>query len=187
MKKILTISILFVMMLAVCAPFASATTAAELPDQLFAIASKYGATAADKIKIERYLADNTVTEAQANAIMEKARAAEKIMDEAGVTDVKKLSADKKNELKTIANEAASVAGLTLTFEKENVKVYKNGKLIEQVNANSVASTGSSAGAGTTNGGAKLVYTGSNSYIVLAIGSTVVLALATIAIARKKSC
>ena len=184
MKKILTISILFVMMVALCTTMVSAVTSAELPDQLFALASKYGATAADKIKIERFLADNTVTDAQAEQIMTKANEAVKIMEEAGVTDVRKLSTEKKNQLKTIANEAASIVGLTLTFEKEQVKVYKDGKLLETITASSTTSAAGSSTNGTTQG-AKLVYTGSNSYKVLAIGSVVVVALATIAIARKK--
>lgn len=179
MKKSLIISIVFVMMLLVCAPFVSATTNAELPDQLMAIGAKYGATDADKIKIERYLADNPVTDAQANQIVAKAKEAAAVMDAAGVTDVKQLSADKKNQVKAIANEAASVIGVTLSFKNDSVEVYKNGKRVDNIAP--VATTGSASTATTTTtSGAKLVYTGSNSYKVLAVcGAIAVVALAAV--------
>lgn len=200
MKKTLVIFIVSVMILLVCAPFVSATTNAELPDKLMAIASKYGATDADKIKIERYLADYPVTDAQADQIMAKAYEAAAVMEKAGVTDIRKLSTAQKNQLKTIANEAASIVGVTLSFRNDGVDIYKNGKRIESVTLQSttvlVPGTGSNLSSGTvatgstssatTSSGTKLVYTGSNSYKVLTVsGIMAVVALA--AIVGKKKC
>ena len=125
-------------------------------------------TKSDKVKIERYLADNPVTESKANAIVAKANEAAKIMDEAGVTDFSKLSEDKKAEIKSIANQAASIVGVTLTYKSGSVEIYKDGKLIETV----------------TNNNGKLAYTGNNN-IVLVVSSIAVIALASVAVARKK--
>ena len=193
MKKLLTISILFVMVLAMCTSIVSATTKAELPDQLFAIGSKYGATAAHKIKIERYIADNDLTDAQATAIVAKANEISAIMDAANITDPRKLSAEDKAKVKSIANEAASIAGVSLVFKSNDVEIFKNGKKLDSVNSPlsgsaSSTSNGSSTSSTTSSkatSGKKLVYTGSNSYVAIAAGTTAVVALATIVIIKKK--
>lgn len=168
MKKLLTISILAVMLVLMTITGVNATTNDNLADTLYNIGSKYGMTKSDKVKIERYLADNPVTESEANAIVAKANEAAKIMDEAGVTDFSKLSEDKKAEIKSIANQAASIVGVTLTYKSGSVEIYKDGKLIETV----------------TNNNGKLAYTGNNN-IVLVVSSIAVIALASVAVARKK--
>ena len=168
MKKLLTISILAVMLVLMTITGVNATTNDNLADTLYNIGSKYGMTKSDKVKIERYLADNPVTESEANAIVAKANEAAKIMDEAGVTDFSKLSEEKKAEIKSIANQAASIVGVTLTYKSGSVEIYKDGKLIETV----------------TNNNGKLAYTGNNN-IVLVVSSIAVIALASVAVARKK--
>ena len=168
MKKLLTISILAVMLVLMTITGVNATTNDNLADTLYNIGSKYGMTKSDKVKIERYLADNPVTESKANAIVAKANEAAKIMDEAGVTDFSKLSEEKKAEIKSIANQAASIVGVTLTYKSGSVEIYKDGKLIETV----------------TNNNGKLAYTGNNN-IVLVVSSIAVIALASVAVARKK--
>ena len=168
MKKLLTISILAVMLVLMTITGVNATTNDNLADTLYNIGSKYGMTKSDKVKIERYLADNPVTESKANAIVAKANEAAKIMDEAGVTDFSKLSEDKKAEIKSIANQAASIVGVTLTYKSGSVEIYKDGKLIETV----------------TNNNGKLAYTGNNN-MVLVVSSIAVIALASVAVARKK--
>ena len=170
MKKLLSIAIVFVMVAVLATTAVNAATSSTLANDLYTIGSKYGMSSADKVKIERYLADNAVTDDQANKVLAKANEAAKIMDEAGVKNYKDLTADKKNELKTIANEAASVLGLTLTFKSGNVEVYKDGKLIETL--------------GVSNNG-KLVYTGNNTNVILVVSSVAVVALAAGFIARKK--
>ena len=91
------------------------------------------------------------------------------MEEAGTTDVSKLTTEQKNKLKTLANEAASIIGLTLVFKSGTVEVYKDGKLIEVL--------------GLENG--KLAYTGNNVNVVLVVSSVAVVALAAVIVARKK--
>lgn len=168
MKKVLTIAILFVMVALMATTVVNATTSANLAEELYNLGSKYGMTSADKVKIERYLADNPVTESEANQIMNKAREATKIMDEAGVTDITKLSQADKNKILSIANEAAGVIGLSISLKAGVVEVYKDGKLIETA---------------TLNNG-KLAYTG-NDNTVLVVSSVAVLALATAFVVRKK--
>lgn len=168
MKKLLTISILAVMLVLMTVTGVNATTNDDLAETLYNMGAKYGMTKADKVKIERYLADNPVTETEANAIVAKANDAVKVMEEAGVTDYSKLSADKKAEIKTIANQAASIVNVTLSFKSGSVEIYKDGKLIETV----------------TNNNGKLAYTGNNN-IVLVVSSIAVIALASVAVARKK--
>ena len=170
MKKTLSVVLLVIIAVMALATGVNAATSSTLADELYSKGAKYGMTSADKVKIERYLADNAVTDEQANQVLAKAQEAAKIMDEAGITNYSKLSADKKNKLKTIANEAASVLGLTLTFKSGNVEVYKDGKLIETLGSNS-------------NG--KLVYTGNNTNIILVVSSVAVVALAAGFVARKK--
>lgn len=168
MKKLLTISMLALMLILMTVTGVQATNNDNLSSTLYNIGAKYGMTKSDKVKIERYLADNPVTESEANAIVAKANEAAKIMDEAGVTDFSKLSEDKKAEIKSIANQAASIVGVTLTYKSGSVEIYKDGKLIETV----------------TNNNGKLAYTGNNN-IVLVVSSIAVIALASVAVARKK--
>ena len=168
MKKLLTISILAVMLVLMTVTGVHAATKDNLAETLYNMGAKYGMTKADKVKIERYVADNNVTDSEADAIVAKAQEAVKVMEDAGVTDYTKLSADKKAELKTIANQAASIVDVTLVFKASSVELYKDGKLIETVSNNS----------------GKLAYTGNNN-TVLVVSSIAVIALASIAVARKK--
>lgn len=169
MNKILSIGILMVMALALLGGAVNATTTKTLADELYALGAKYGVTSADKVKIERYLADNPVTEEEANQIMAKANEAVKIMEDNNATTLDQVKKEDREKLKTIANEAASVADLTITFKPGTAEIYKDGKAIETV---------------TMNNG-KLAYTGNNTNIVLVVSSVAIIALATIIVARKK--
>ena len=90
------------------------------------------------------------------------------MIEAGVTNYSDLTAEQKNQIKSIANEAASIVGVTLTFKKGAVEIYKDGKLIETI----------------TNTDGKLAYTGNETNVVL-IASSVVAVIALTAVIIKK--
>ncbi len=169
MKKLISIALLFVMVAMLATTAVNATTNSTLADELYALGSKYGMTSAEKVKIERYLADYPVTDDQANQVMAKANEAASIMESAGVTDYNQLTAEQKAQLKTIANETASILGLTLTFKNGTVEIYKDGKLIETVTA--------------TNG--KLAYTGNTTNLILVVSSVAVVALATGFVVRKK--
>ena len=73
MKKVLSIAILFVMVAMLATTTVNAATNADLANKLYAIGAKYGMTSADKVKIERYLADNPVTDAEADQVVAKAQ------------------------------------------------------------------------------------------------------------------
>ncbi len=162
MKKILTIAVLAIMVMMAFATGVSAVTTEGLADELYAKGQKYGMTAAEKVKIERYLSENPVTEEEANAIIAKADEAVAIMEEVGATNYDDLTTEQKSELKNIATSAAEIIDVKLVFKKGSVDVYDNeGKLIETV---------------TENNG-KLAYTGNNVNVVLIVSVIAIIALA----------
>ena len=170
MKKTLIVSILMSIILFVGASVVSAATTETLADELYVKGKKYGMTTADKVRIERYLSENPVTDEQANQIMSKADEAVAVMENAGVTNYNKLTQDKKSELKTIAKETADLVGAKLVFKSGSVEIYDaNGKLIETVAQN--------------NG--KLAYTGNNSVNVVLTVSVIAMIALAITVGGKK--
>ncbi|OKZ65263.1 MAG: hypothetical protein BHW02_04710 [Clostridium sp. 28_12] len=169
MKKSLLISILTAVIVMACATLVNAATTATLADELYAKGKKYGMTSADKVKVERYLSENTITDEQANAIVAKADEAIAVMEAAGTTDYRKLTDAQKDQVKSIANSAADIIDVKLVFKKNTVEIYNNaGKLIETI--------------GNNNG--KLAYTGNNVNVVLTTSVIAVIALA-ITVATKR--
>lgn len=86
-------------------------------------------TAGDLHSLETFLASNDLTDAQANEIIGQADTIVAVMNREGVSDVTKLSKNAKNEVLSIAQSAASVAGVTLNYDKDNktiVATDKNG-------------------------------------------------------------
>ena len=169
MKKILSIAIIAIMALALLGGVVSATTTENLADELYALGSKYGMTSADKVKIERYLADNPATEEEANQIVAKAKEAVKIMEDYNTTKLGEVAKEDREKLKTIAIDAAKVVDLSVTFKPGTAEVYKDGKLVETV----------------TMSNGKLAYTGNNVNIVLVVSSIAIIALAAAFVARRK--
>ena len=169
MKKSLVISILTAIIIMACATLVNAATTNTLADELYAKGKKYGMTTADKVKIERYLSENPVTEDQANSIIAKADEAISVMESAGTTNYDKLTTAQKEQLKSIANSAASVVDVKLVFKKGSVEIYNNaGKLIETV--------------GQNNG--KLAYTGNNVNVVLTTSVIAIFALAITVVTKR---
>ena len=91
------------------------------------------------------------------------------MEAAGTTNINDLTSEQKDQLKALANEAASIIGLTLVFKSGTVEMYKDGTLIETLGLES----------------GKLAYTGNSVNTVLVVSSVAVVALAAGLIARKK--
>ena len=169
MKKTLAIVLLAIIAVMALATGVNAATSSTLADELYAKGSKYGMTSADKVKIERYLAENPVTDSQANELLAKADEAIAVMEKAGVTSYDKLTTAQKNEIKSIATEAAKTIDLKLVFKTKSVEIYNNaGKLVETV----------------TNNSGKLAYTGNTVNVVLAVSAVAVLAVATIVVRKK---
>lgn len=169
MKKTLTVVILFVMLVSLLATGVSAVSTDEMIEKVYNMAVPYGATSADKVKMERFFADNPITDEQADQIIAKAEEAVALMQAAGTTNIKDLTVDQKNQLKSIANEAASIVGVSLVFKAGTVEIYKDGKLVETLTSNT----------GT------LAYTGNTMNIVLVVSSIAIIALGTAVIARKR--
>lgn len=169
MKKFLTITLLFVMVL-MAFTTVKAVSASELAEQLYNIGANYGMTQADKVKIERYFTENPATEAEAQSIVAKANETVNVMNNAGTTKYNELTAAQKDEVKAKANEAASVVGVQLVFKTSSVQVVKNGKVVETI----------------TNNDGKLAYTGNNANIALVVVSAIaIVALAIAAVAKKR--
>lgn len=169
MKKTLAIVILCIMLVSVLATSVSAVSTDEMIETVYNMAVPYGATSSDKVKMERFFADNPVTEEQADQIVAKAEEAVAVMEAAGVTNVKDLTIDQKNQLKSIANEAASIVGVSLVFKAGTVEIYKDGKLVETL----------------TSSNGTLAYTGNTMNIVLVVSSVAIIALSLAVVARKR--
>lgn len=170
MKKTLAVAVLFVMLVALLVTGVNAVSTSELVERLYEMGQPYGITSADKVKLERFLSENPVSEADADAILAKAEAAISIMEDAGVKDVKQLTTAQKNQIKSLANEAASILGVTLVFKAGNLEVYKDGTLVETLSYSND----------------KLAYTGNTVNMVLVVSSVAVIALvATYVVARKR--
>ena len=173
MKKTLIIAMIFIMVVMLATTMVSAVTKDSLVNDLYALTSKYGVTNADKVKAERFLTEYPITDEKANEIYEKAKEAIKVLEDAKVTDVKKLQTqltrEQKIKFEALCQETASLVGAHLIYRNGTVEVYKDGKKVEVFYF--------------TDG--KLVYTGNNINIVLVVSSVAIIALATAYIVRKK--
>ena len=169
MKKTLAVALLVVMLVIVGVSSVYATSSSTLADELYSIGKKYGMTSADKVKIQRYFADNATTDEKASAIVAEAKKAAAVMDEAGVTDYSKLTEAQKSEVKSIAQKAASVVDLSLKFDTNSISVYNSdGKLVETI----------------SNSNGKLAYTGNSVNMTVVVSSIAVVALAAV-VAKKR--
>ncbi len=173
MKKIALISIIFLISVVLATTVVTATSKESLLNELYSLTSKYGITEADKVKAERFLSENEITDEQAEQVYAKAKEAIKIIEDAGVTDVKKLNSqltkEQKKQFESICQEGAKIVNVTLTYRNSTVEVYKEGKKIETFTF--------------TNG--KLAYTGSEVNMFLVISLVAIIGIATVVIVRKK--
>ena len=147
----------------------NATSSSELANKLYEIGKPYGFTEANKVRIERYLADNPVTDAEADKVVAKAEEVAKVFADAGASKYSELSDSQKEKVKSLAVEAGKIVDLTVKFGTRSVEIYKNGKLIETVRYD----------------GDKLLYTGNNANTILVVSSVVVIALVAGFAFRKK--
>lgn len=162
MKRILTISMILIILVMLGATTVNAVTTKTLAEEIYTKGKEYGMTASEKVKIERYLTENPVTDEEAKAIMAKVEEAEKIMTDLKAKNYDDLTKTQKNQLKDIAVSVAEIIDVKLVFKQGSVDIYNNeGKLIETV---------------TENNG-KLAYTGNSVNTVLVISVIAVIALA----------
>ncbi len=173
MKKVLAITVLTLILLAlVCTPV-KATTQSELEEYLLAShevsAGTVSLTEADKVKVQRYFAEHTLTDDQATAVKAKADEIIAIFDKAGVTDAQDLSSSDKAAVLAAAQEAGAEVGLTITYNStdEVLEIYENGELIE-----------------TSSTELKLVQTGSNNVLAISLAVVAIIAIAAIVVVKK---
>ena len=168
MKNKVIVSILLFVILLSIGVLSNAATAYDISNQLYAKGAKYGLRESDRVKIERYFAEYPATDAEVNKILAKADEIVAFMEEVGAKNYMDLTAEQKNKVKSLAQEAADIVGVTLVFKTSSVEIYKNGKLIETV----------------TNNNGKLVYTGNNMSVVLSVSIIAIIALSTV-VAKKR--
>ena len=162
MKKIVSSIVMLAIVLTMfLGTSVNAATTNELVDKIYSMGQPYGLTSSDKVRLERFLADNPVTEAEADTLIAKAEEAVAVMENAGATSVSELTREQKNELQGIAKEAASIVGVNLVFKAGTVEIYKDGKLIESI----------------SNNYGKLAYTGNNISTVAVVSLVAIFALA----------
>ena len=173
MKKILTITTLVIMIIMFFMATVKAVSGDTIVDDVYKLGIKFGFTEADKLRAERYVADNPITDEQAEAIYAKAQEAANYLEQTGATNVKKLNTqltkEQKIKFESLCQEVASIIGLSLTYNNGNVDVYKDGKLIDTYTF--------------TDG--KLPYTGNNTSLVVVSSLAVIAPVAVAFVVRKK--
>ena len=167
MKKLISVAILLVMIVALSATMVSAATSETLPNELYAIGSKYGMREVDRVKMEQYLRDYPLSEADCNRILDLAKQAEQIMIDNNTTDYKSLPTDVQAQLKSLAVRAADIAGVTLDFNADGIDVYKDGTHIY-----------------TVKDGSNLVQTGSSNLVYVVLAGIAIIAIAGTVVVKK---
>lgn len=177
MRKLAAVALLLVMLIGIFAGTVNAATESELLEYLSKEFTVGGETVSisesDKVKIERYLNENEVTAEQADYVIGKVDEAIAILQSAGETDLTKLSREDKDSLISIANDAASELGLSVSYDasSKTLSVYKDGELIESTSITS---------------GSELVQTGSTNYVLYAVIAVAVIAIAAVVVKKVRA-
>ena len=185
MKKLLTISILVVLVLTLACTAVKATTEAELEayaKQTHTIAGETVKLEASKVVIlERYLSTHDVTDAQATTVKAKIDEAKALLNKAGVANYTKMSKADKQELLKIAQEAAQTLGLTLTYNssERRVEVFEGTKKIYEEISPKIMIDSQPISEDI------LVQTGSNNIVYVVLATVAIIAVAGVAIISVK--
>lgn len=177
MKKVVRITLIFIVLLFCNITVANAATKEELiayTKKSFNInGTSVSLKDADKAQVERLLRQSEVTEAQADEIIAKIDAGVNLMRAENITDPHKLPAAKKQELLSLGQQAASIAGYEIVPQGNGaISVFKDGTKVAEVTTTS----------GLTQAGNSKDY----SYIVYAIASVAVIAIAGFVVYTKKN-
>lgn len=175
MKKLLKIFVLVALIAMLATTTVKATVNDEFLKELYKPRTVGGKefviSSADKVRIERYLSEHELTEAQKNTVLEKFQAIIDIMNSENVSDPAKLSKANKDKAIKLAEEGAAALNLKLVADTvtNTIKIYDaNGKLIESATIEK----------------GKLTYTGNNAIVVVA-PVVALIAVATFVVVRKK--
>ena len=127
----------------------------------------YNLSATNVAKVERFFETNKITEAQGDTILAKLKEAEEVIKAANVTGIEKLSADQKQQVLALLNEAGSVVGVTVSYDKTNktINVYQSGSQVEAIGLSG-----------------KLPFTGTN--VASGVSILAVIAIAMFALTKK---
>lgn len=176
MNKVLKITLVLVAILLCTVSAVKAATTNELIAHIsktYTIAGKsVKLSDSDLVKAKRYLAEYPVSSADADKIISKIDEGVALMNKAGVSDPNKLSKAQKSELLNIAQEAAKLAGATISYDANNrsVAIYRDGKQYDSVSLTSY----------------KFASTGANNmiYVITTLGVAII-AIATVIVYRKR--
>lgn len=120
--------------------------------------------------VKSYLADNEISADVADQIIAKGDKIIAIMNAAGTTDLTKLSSSQKNEIRTLATDAATLAGATVNYDNSSKRVTVKGANGKTYGSAPITNT-------------KLAATGSDYTIYIAV-SGLALVVASSAVYRK---
>ncbi|MBQ3409313.1 MAG: LPXTG cell wall anchor domain-containing protein [Clostridia bacterium] len=138
----------------------------------------------DKAKLESFFKKTEITDEQAEKIKGYIDEAVKYMNEDGAKSPNKVSTkEKKQRLLQFAKDAAAVLNLTVSYDasEERLDIYDaNGKFIDSLYWGVEVKNGK----GTTE--PALVQTGSTNYVYIAVAGVVLVAGATLIVARKNA-
>ena len=172
MKKLGKLLSVLVISLVLGVSSISAMTEDELKAKLTAAYTVNGvkvqATADQIVQIERYLAQNDISSADADYIATKVDAAITVMESGSATTIKNMTSAEKERIKTILNEVAQNTSVKLTVSKGEITVYNTDNTVfSKVTESAVK------------------YTNNTTTLVITIAGVIVLAGVVIA-ARKMS-
>ena len=178
MKKVLKITLIATILFLCNAVIVSAVTNEELityAKKTFTVAGQQlSLSAENKRKVERYLTTYPVNDTQAGQIKGKIDSAVALMNSAGTANPEKLSEADRDKLLKIGQEAAAIAGATITYnaDTKTLSIYRDGVLFDEA---------------STIGDVSLVQTGSDySYMIYTIIAVAVIATASVVIFKMKS-
>lgn len=173
MKKFLKVTIVLMAILLCSVSIVKAATTEELIEKIsktYTIAGEeYKASDLDIADAKRYLEQYPVSEEDADKIIAKIDEAVALANEYGEADLTKLSQAQKDKLMSLAQEAASIAGATISYDNKDkvITIYKDGE---------VFTTKSLEG--------KFAQTGSNNTIYVVTACVAIIAVAAVVGYRK---
>ena len=192
MKKIISTMLIAVIAVLMLGTVSKATTKNELKDYVLTEkgigGTNYVIRDSDKKKVENFFAKNEITDAQATEIKGLIDKAIKLMNEDGAKDPNAVSKAKKQELASYVQQAASILGLTVSYDatEKRLDIYRDGKLLDSLfwGVEKVKTS-----TGTTKyviGTKKAAQTGSTNYVYAIAGAVVLIAGTTLLVAKRKT-
>ena len=146
MKKVLKVTLVFAILLLCHVTAVKAATNEELiayATKKFDVNGKtVELTAADKVKVQRYLNAHPVSATEADQIIAKIDEGVNVLRANNVTDPQKLSSTEKQKLLSIGQSAAKIAGAELVYNKDqSISIFRDGKEVERAGSNDLVQTG----------------------------------------------